>query len=190
MKNIIKKIFYSFLEKYYEFLQNSKFRILIEKLIWHYDRSKQIYVKGKLKSCGENVNFQLPIIITSPEQVEIGNNVSFAAYVHIWGAGSVKIGNRVMIGSHTAITSITHDYEEDIMYDKSLFKPVIIGNDIWIGSHAVIMPGINIGDGAVIGAGSIVTKDVEPFTIVVGVPAKFLKKRHISNLVENLIDVS
>ena len=142
---------------------------------------KSLYLIKTLKSCGADVGFQFPICINQPENIEIGNNVSFAAYVHIWGLGGVKIGNRVMIGSHSAISSITHDYCSDIMYYNNVTKPVIIGNDVWIGSHAVILPGITIGDGAVVGAGCVVTKDVEPFDIVVGVPGHILKKRILTD---------
>ena len=190
MKNIFKPIVYRLGEIYYQTILPSQVcDYLVTKVLSIYDKTKTTYLRKKLKSCGETVHFQFPLTITNPNQVEIGNHVAFAAYVHIWGAGSVTIGNRVMIGSHTAITSITHDYNEDIMYDKSVLKPVVIGNDVWIGTHAVIMPGIRIGDGAVIGAGSIVTKDVEPLTIVAGIPAKFMKKRHLSSLVEDLVDV-
>jgi maltose O-acetyltransferase len=138
---------------------------------------KNIYLKSKLKYCGDSVSFQFPLHIDQPESVEIGNHVSFAAFVHIWGNGGVKIGNRVMIGSHVAITSITHDYLEADMYSTVISKPVIISDGVWIGSHAVIMPGITVGEGAVVGAGCVVTKDVPPYTIVVGVPSRILNKR-------------
>ena len=56
-------------------------------------------------------------------------------------------------------------------------KPVVIGNDVWIGSRVTILPGVTIGDGAVIGASSVVTKDVEPYTVVAGNPAEIIKRR-------------
>ncbi len=84
-----------------------------------------------------------------------------------------------MIGSHTAISSITHDYYSEDMYSTTVVKPVVIGDNVWIGTHAVILPGITIGDGAVIGAGCVVTKDVLPYTIVVGVPGQTLKNRPV-----------
>jgi acetyltransferase-like isoleucine patch superfamily enzyme len=138
---------------------------------------KNVYLRGRLKSCGSSVGFQFPIHIDQPDQVEIGSDVSFAAYVHIWGNGGVKIGDRVMIASHTAITSITHDYLADEMSSTVISKSVTISDDVWIGSHAIIMPGITIGKGAVVGAGCIVTKDVLPYTIVVGIPNRVLKNR-------------
>jgi len=107
----------------------------------------------------------------------LGSDVSIASFVHIWGGGGVTIGDRVMIGAHTSITSLTHDYTQVEMYKTLIPKPVTIGNDVWIGSNCVIMPGINISNGAVIGAGSVVTNDVPERAIVAGVPARILKYR-------------
>lgn len=84
------------------------------------------------------------------------------------------------IGSHTAITTLTHDHTREIMQATSVKEPVIIHDDVWIGAHCVIMPGITIGQGAVVGAGAVVTKDVEPHAIVAGVPARLLMYREIT----------
>lgn len=65
----------------------------------------------------------------------------------------------------------------------------IIGNDVWIGTEAVIMPGVKIGDGAVIGTRAVVTKDVEPYTVVVGNPAQAVKKRFLEEEIEKLLEI-
>ena len=71
---------------------------------------------------------------------------------------------------------MTHDYSgENVRFGKIIAKPVVINDDAWIGTHAVIMPGVTIGKGAIVGAGSIVTKNVEAYTVVVGNPARFVK---------------
>lgn len=133
----------------------------------------------KLKSCGKNPAFQMPVCITGHCEVEIGDDVSMAAFVHIWGGGGVKIGNRVMIGSHSALSSLTHDYSCEVM-NKSLIKgKITIGDDVWIGAHSVILPGVTVGRGAVIGAGSVLTNNVEAYSITFGVPAKHYKFREI-----------
>ncbi len=138
---------------------------------------RDLRLKKSLRSCGEKVHIQQPIRITHPEHVELGTNVSFAAFVHIWGGGGVKIGDRVMVGSHTAITSVTHDYLLEVMFDTVITKQVTISDDVWIGAHAVILPGVTIGEGAVIGAGSIVSKDVLPFAVVRGIPGRIMRFR-------------
>lgn len=65
----------------------------------------------------------------------------------------------------------------------------IIGNDVWIGNGAIVLRGVNVGDGAVIGAGAVVTKDVEPYTIVVGAPARPIKKRFTENIIAELLEL-
>lgn len=130
-----------------------------------------------LGRCGKRLQAQRPFVILGPRQVEIGDDVSFGAYLHIWGMGGVTIGNRVMIGPHVAITSLTHDYTAPVMRNTSIAMPVIIEDDVWIGAHCTILPGLRIGHGAVIGAGAVVTRDVPPEAIFAGVPARFVKFR-------------
>jgi acetyltransferase-like isoleucine patch superfamily enzyme len=134
-------------------------------------------LKRSLKGCGERVALQLPLHIAQPEEVELGDDVSIAAFVHIWGAGGVRVGARTMIGSHSAISSVTHDYESAEMWCTVVTKPVSIGSDVWLGAHCMILPGVTVGEGAVVGAGSVVTRDVEPMTVVAGVPAREISRR-------------
>lgn len=123
----------------------------------------------------------MPINIEGAEYVELGDNVSIAPFVHIWGHGGLKIGNRVMIASHAAITTLTHDYNQESMYTTLIRGRVVIEDDVWIGAQSVIMPGVTVGKGAVVGAGSVVTKDVAPYSIVLGIPAKHYKFRSMKH---------
>jgi acetyltransferase-like isoleucine patch superfamily enzyme len=136
-----------------------------------------------LKRSYPGLNIQHPVVIKHPENVEIGGGGTIAAFLHIWGGGGVKIGDRVMIGSHVAIASETHDPEAHPMNETFVRAPIRIEDDVWIGTHSVILPGVVIGNGAVIGAGAIVTRDVPPLTVVAGVPAKILRKRQVQGLV-------
>ncbi|MDW7775558.1 MAG: acyltransferase [Methanosarcinales archaeon] len=151
---------------------------LFKILIILFEKLKKSILINQLESCGKGFSMQFPIEISGTENLEIGDNVSIASFVHIWGGGGVKIGNRVMIGSHVAITSLTHDYNKRIMFNTLKKGKIIIEDDVWIGTHSVILPGVLIGKGAVVGAGSIVTKDVKPYSIVLGVPAKHFKFRN------------
>ena len=77
------------------------------------------------------------------------------------------------------VTALNHNFEESskrIDEQGVTTKPVIIGNDIWIGANAVLLPGVTIGDHSVVAAGAVVTKDVPPHSLVAGVPAKIIKK--------------
>ena len=94
--------------------------------------------------------------------------------------GPLRIGENVMMGPDVTILSQTHNIERtDIPMGKQGMREaeVSIGNDVWIGMRSIIMPGVKIGDGAVIGAGAVVTKDVPDYAIVGGVPARIIKYR-------------
>ena len=79
------------------------------------------------------------------------------------------------------------DMEPPAAEDMPLKGDTVIGNDVWIGQNAVILPGVHIGDGAIIGANSVVGSDVEPYTIVVGDPARVLRKRFDDEMIELLL---
>ncbi len=136
----------------------------------------QLYKFNKgLKSCGNSVYIEFPVKFEGKEFISIGNNVSINSFVHIWGHGGVVIGDNTLIASHVSIVSVTHDTNAEIYRESLIEKKVTIGKNVWIGTHSVILPGVIINDNAVIGAGSVVTKDVPPNVVVAGVPAKIIK---------------
>ena len=93
--------------------------------------------------------------------------------------GPVTIGSHVNLAQGITVTALNHNFEESskrIDEQGVTTKPVIIGNDIWIGANAVRLPGVSIGDHSVVAAGAVVTKDVPPHSLVAGVPAKIIKK--------------
>ncbi len=92
--------------------------------------------------------------------------------------GPVTIGNHVNLAQGITVTALNHNFtEKDMRIDEQGVSttPVTIGDDIWIGANAVILPGVTIGDHSVVAAGAVVTKDVPPHTLVAGVPAKIIK---------------
>jgi acetyltransferase-like isoleucine patch superfamily enzyme len=147
-------------------------------------RIRALILKITCKKNGWAISVGQYVVIEGKKHIQIGNYSAIGSFVHIWGHGGVYIGERVLIASHTTITSLTHDYTgENVRFGKIIAKPVVIEDDAWIGSHAVIMPGITIGKGAIVGAGAIVTKDVAAHTIVAGSPAKFIKNisKHVQH---------
>ena len=93
--------------------------------------------------------------------------------------GPVTIGNHVNLAQGITVTALNHNIaEKGLRIDEQgvSTNPVTIGNDIWIGANAVILPGVTIGDHSVVAAGAVVTKDVPPHTLVAGVPAKIIKE--------------
>jgi acetyltransferase-like isoleucine patch superfamily enzyme len=120
---------------------------------------------------GARTNISRGCRIKSPENVTIGDDCSVDDYCVILGNFGVAIGDRVMIAHGCSIISVTHGKELESR--KMTFGyPVVIGNDVWIGAQSIILPGVRIGDGAIIGAGAVVTQNVEAGTVVSGVKAR------------------
>ena len=115
--------------------------------------------------------------------LSIGNNCSFGDYNHITCANRVTIGNGVLTGKWITITDNSHGETDRASLEMKPTKrpitskgPVVIGNNVWIGDKATILPGVSIGDGAVIAANAVVTKDVPAYSVVGGNPAKVIKR--------------
>lgn len=131
---------------------------------------------SQFAACGEGVAIHLPVVINNPDRLRLGARVSINAFTHIWAGGGVTIGDDTLIASHVAITSLTHDAKSERYGGTLVNKPIVIGRNVWIGSHAVILPGVAIGDNAIVGAGAVVTRDVPAGVTVVGVPARPLRE--------------
>lgn len=145
---------------------------------------------GKIK-IGKGTSFHSHCIITAWENyqgenlspmISIGQNCKFGQYNHITAINEISIGDNLMTGRWITITDNSHGRvtvsemdthpEKRKIYSKG---PVRIGNNVWIGDKATILPGTTIGDGAIIAANAVVTKDVPSYCIAAGIPAKIIK---------------
>lgn len=133
----------------------------------------------KFKSCGKGLLVAPYVRIEWPENIVCGENVSFNRFCMISAHGGIEIGDNTLVGPFVVIYSSNHKFPRNKLIRSSGYelKPVRIGNDVWIGAGAIILPGSDIGDGAVIGAGSVVKGRVDPYIVVAGVPAKKIKER-------------
>lgn len=116
-------------------------------------------------------------------EIHIGKNCCFGAWNHITATNKIQIGENLLTGKWVTITDNSHgetDYETlqrpPIMRLVTSKGPIVIGNDVWIGDKATILPGVTIGDGAVIAANAVVTKDVPAYSVVGGNPARIIKQ--------------
>jgi carbonic anhydrase/acetyltransferase-like protein (isoleucine patch superfamily) len=111
--------------------------------------------------------------------ITLGRDCRIMPYVVLYGHGGLTIGDRVLIAAHTVIVAANHRISgrAPIMGRGDVAIGIAIGSDCWIAAHAVILDGVSIGEGAVVAAGAVVTKDVAPFTIVAGNPATAVKHR-------------
>lgn len=148
---------------------------------------RYFFVSKRLKKCGKNVTFASGIYFCSPKNITIGNNVRIGTHSSLSGQGGITIGNNVSMGREVLIWSANHNYDcpKTLPYDKEYIKkPIIIEDNVWIGARASIIPGVKIGEGAIIGLGAVVTKDVPPCAVVAGNPAKIIKYRNIEKYKE------
>ncbi len=137
-------------------------------------------LKTVCKSCGDNVTIAEGVFILNPSELSIGNNVSIQPMSYIEAKGGVSIGNDVSIAHGVTLITATHNYadKEIPIRDQGVeLKPIIIESNVWIGAKATILYGLTVEEGSIIGANSVVTKNVEKNTIVAGAPAKVIKMR-------------
>lgn len=141
---------------------------------------KKMFLELNGAVIGKEVTFYPGVWIAPGRNLVVGDKVDFALGVLVTTSGGVAIGDRTLIGYRAQILSTNHRIPPDkgrIFDAGHILQKVVIGKDVWIGANSIILPGVNIGEGAVIAAGSVVTRNVDPFVIVGGNPAKTLKSR-------------
>lgn len=123
-------------------------------------------------SLGENAVINPPVFVNLGKNVKIGKNVVIMNGLNCMAAGGLIIEDNTLISLNCTIATNNHDfYEREVL----TCKPVHIKKNVWIGLNVTIMPGVTIGENAVVGGGSVVTKDVPDNAVVVGSPAKVVK---------------
>ncbi len=131
------------------------------------------------KKCGENVRVHAGADFGTGIGIELGRNSAIAK--DCWIANDTMIGSNVMMAPAVTILSSSHEFKDTtrpmIEQGTRMRQSVTIGNDVWIGTHVIILPGVHVGNHTIVGAGSVVTKDIPDYAIVAGNPAKVLKSR-------------
>lgn len=113
-------------------------------------------------------------------RIVIGRGTYIGPSTVLFGMGEIEIGDHVMISPGVVITSLQHpidDTSRPMFQQPRVYGKISIEDDVYIGSNAVVTPGVRIGRGAVVGAGAVVTKDIPPYAIAMGVPAKVVRWR-------------
>lgn len=134
------------------------------------------FLRAYLASLGEETSVQMGCRFLNGRKVYLGSrNVINFGCLFDGRRYRIQTGNDVSIGPEATILTLGHDPQSTEFADKG--GDVLIGDHVWIAYRAIILPGITIGEGAVVGAGAVVTKNVEPYTIVAGNPARVIKQR-------------
>lgn len=132
------------------------------------------------KSAGKNIYIRSFCRFYYPENFSIGESSLIGARSHIFCDTDVSVGENCLFGPELIIYTADHNFKDKsrLVNDQgSVKRPVSIGNDVYIGARVIILPGVKIGNGAVVAAGAVVTKDVPEYTVVGGVPAKQIGTR-------------
>lgn len=159
-----------------------------KKLFEHYRNKKgrlglgvrYALLKSIAKNCGDNVSIHPHCYIFMAENLEIGDNVSIHPMCYIDASGGIEIGDNVSIAHAVTIMSSSHNYsshDTPIKYQGCEYERTVISDNVWIGAKSTIMYGKHIGEGVVIGANSVVTRDIDKNKVVAGIPAQVIKER-------------
>lgn len=139
---------------------------------------RYLFLKSVAKQCGTNVVVKEMVFLENVQELVLGNNVSIHPFCYIESIGGVIISDNVAIAHSSSILSVNHTWKDTttaVKYNPIEMKPVLIEDDVWIGSGCRILAGVTIHRHSVVAAGAVVTKDVDSNTVVGGIPARIIK---------------
>lgn len=164
------------LQKFYELSENArKITMELNNKYHTQEEIRELFSKLTDKKTDDSFRMFPPFYTECGVNITVGKNVFINSCCKFQDQAGIEIGDNVLIGHSVIIATLNHDF--DIENRSSMTaKKVKIGNNVWIGSGSIILPGVTINDGAIIGAGSVVTRDVPENVIVAGNPAKVIKR--------------
>lgn len=150
--------------------------IAIEQNVRIHDRCRLIATGSSSISIGANsIILPYAFLATYGGKIQIGRNCSVNPFCMLYGHGNLTIGDHVRIATGVVMVPANHVFSDPTVpiSEQGLSQQgITVDDDVWIGANVTVMDGVHIGHGAVVGAGAVVTKDVNPFSIVGGIPAK------------------
>jgi acetyltransferase-like isoleucine patch superfamily enzyme len=148
---------------------------VIDRILRGHEGYKKEKLKQSLRSCGARVWIGHEVTIWGADEVVLEEDVAINNFTHIFGSGGVQIGARTLISACCSIASVTHS-ESLATRRTGILLPVVIEEDCWLGTGAIVLPGVRIGRGSIVAAGAVVTKDIPPLSVAMGVPAKVARQ--------------
>ena len=139
------------------------------------DEIQELFAELTNQPVNRTLGLMPPFNTDFGKNIHIGENVFINSGCKMQDQGGIFIGDDVLIGHNACLLTLNHDFDPENRADMHP-EPVRIEDKAWLGSNVTVLPGVTIGEGAIVAAGAVVTKDVEANTIVGGVPAKLIKK--------------
>lgn len=139
---------------------------------------RTLAARRMLDNCSENVNVEHGAYFGDGRGIHLGAGSGIGVNCRLHGP--VRIGSDVMMGPDVVVLAVSHGMSPSStmrVQGRLPTRPVVIGDDVWIGTRAILLPGVCVGDHSIIGAGAVVTKNVEAWTVVAGNPARVVRRR-------------
>ena len=139
-----------------------------------------LFYRILLKRCGRNFMVYPKVYMIFTHKMSVGERVAINVGTYIDAGGELEIGSHVMIGPGCVISSREHSTAlngEPMCFQPVQYRKIVVGDDVWIGANVCIRGGVTLGNGCVVAAGAVVTKDIPPYAVVGGVPAKLIRMR-------------
>jgi maltose O-acetyltransferase len=143
-------------------------------------RLSDLYWRNVLGRAGNKIKINWNVVISNPRNCIIGDRVFIGDGCRLYATDTIEIGADTMLAPECMLITRNHvfdDYATSISNQGFKTAPIVIGSDVWLGFRSIILPGVTIGNGSVVAAGAVVTKDVPAGSIVGGVPAKIIGRR-------------
>ena len=145
-----------------------------------FNAARSFVCRKIFQKCGANVTVHRGAYFGSGRKLSIGANSNLGVNSFINARGGISLGENVLMGPDVMILTGMHNFRNinvPIQEQPMDYAPVLIGNDVWLGARVVVLPGKTIGDGCVIGANSVVSKDIPAYSVAAGAPIKIIKSR-------------
>lgn len=149
-----------------------------QQLGWLLEAARQGHIdilKSQLKAYGHRLTIGEDTRITYPQHVSLGDFVSIGHQCYLMGQGGITIGHFCNIANNCVLATVNHQVDGGLYFEHSTVDAITLHDNVWVGTGAILLPGVEIGENSIIGAGAVVTKSVPPNQVVTGVPAQVVK---------------
>lgn len=155
----------------------NKFFTICKNFLIYLDTSSLLLT---IQNRGKGNIFDKNITINRPKNLKIGNNNFFGKNVYLIAHGKIEIGSQCSIAADCKFITRNHIFKNKkipIKEQSYEYKPIKIGDDCWFGYNVIVLPGVTLGKGCIVAAGSVVTKSFQDYSVIAGVPARLIKQR-------------